>query len=132
MGAVFGIFSGLYFWFTLMTGLAYDEGRGIVHFWTFFIGVNVTFFPMHFLGLWGMPRRMFDYADTFQDINRLASFGAMLSVLSVFLLALPVRVINQENVVAPKTATTLEWLLPATPASHVFTQLPVLRTTISN
>jgi len=65
MGAVFAIFSGLYFWIGLMTGLSYDEGRGQLHFWSFFIGVNVTFFPMHMLGLGGMPRRYFDYADAF-------------------------------------------------------------------
>jgi len=192
MGAVFGIFSGLYFWLGLMTGLNYHEGRGQIHFWTFFLGVNLTFFPMHMLGLAGMPRRMFDYADCFIGWNTLASYGAMISFLSVFLLAGPVSLVmgvchtplNREpsplakqllgapgrgpwGVVwsgrswgpqggAPgetvwrllsrsskselqgvpekvwgsqERATTLEWLLPATPANHTFSQLPVLRTT---
>ena len=65
MGAVFGIFSGVYFWPCLMTGLSIHEGRGQVHFWVLFVGVNLTFFPMHMLGSGGMPRRMFDYADCF-------------------------------------------------------------------
>jgi len=129
LGAVSGIFAGLYFWFGLMTGLAYDEARGQVHFWTFFIGVNLTFFPMHFLGLAGMPRRMMDYADTFIGWNSVASYGAMISFLSVFLLAAPVTFVPQDKSVTPQTATTLEWLLPATPANHTYTQLPVLRTT---
>jgi cytochrome c oxidase subunit 1 len=129
MGAVFGIFAGLYFWFGLMTGLNYHEGRGQVHFWTFFIGVNLTFFPMHMLGLAGMPRRMMDYADSFIGWNSLASYGAMVSFLSVFLLAGPVSFVPQGKSVAPQSAATLEWLLPATPANHTYTQLPVLRTT---
>nr|CAA73991.1 cytochrome-c oxidase [Chlorogonium elongatum] len=131
MGAVFGIFAGLYFWFGLMTGLSYYEGRGQVHFWTLFIGVNLTFFPMHMLGLAGMPRRMFDYADAFIGWNSLASYGAMVSFLSLLLLAGPVSLVPQgKDAQAPQTATTLEWLLPATPANHTFSQLPVLRTTV--
>ena len=133
MGAVFGIFSGLYFWLGLMTGLNYHEGRGQIHFWTFFIGVNLTFFPMHMLGLAGMPRRMFDYADCFIGWNTLASYGAMISFLSVFLLAGPVSLVREVPLFRKGTnqerATTLEWLLPATPANHTFSQLPVLRTT---
>lgn len=130
MGAIFGIFSGLYFWFGLMTGLSYHEGRGQVHFWTLFIGVNLTFFPMHMLGLAGMPRRMFDYADCFAGWNSLASFGSLISFFSLFLLAGPIAFTPQgKDVMAPQTATTLEWLLPATPANHTFSQLPVLRAT---
>jgi heme/copper-type cytochrome/quinol oxidase subunit 1 len=132
MGAIFGIFSGLYFWFGLMTGLSYNEGRGQVHFWTLFIGVNLTFFPMHMLGLAGMPRRMFDYADCFAGWNSVASFGSLISFFSLFLLAGPVSFVPQsKDIAAPQTATTLEWLLPATPANHTFSQLPVLRATPS-
>nr|YP_009573277.1 cytochrome oxidase subunit 1 [Chlorosarcinopsis eremi]QBG38060.1 cytochrome oxidase subunit 1 [Chlorosarcinopsis eremi] len=130
MGAVFGIFAGLYFWFGLMTGLSYFEGRGQVHFWTLFIGVNLTFFPMHMLGLAGMPRRYMDYADSFVGWNSIASYGAMISFISLLLLAGPIAFVPQgKSVTAPSTATTLEWLLPATPANHTFSQLPVLRTT---
>ena len=128
MGALFGIFAGLYFWLSLMTGLSYYEGRGQVHFWTLFIGVNVTFFPMHMLGLGGMPRRMFDYADCFAGWNSLASFGAMISFCSILLLAGPVALVPQgKEINAPQSATTLEWLLPASVPSHCFSQLPVIR-----
>ena len=87
MGAVFGIFSGLYFWLSLISGLTYLEQRGQVHFWVLFIGVNLTFLPMHMLGLGGMPRRMFDYANCFSGWNRVCSFGAMVSFMSVLLLS---------------------------------------------
>jgi len=66
MGAVFALFSGFYYWITKITGLAFDEFLAQVHFWTFFVGVNVTFFPMHFLGLAGMPRRIPDYPDAYK------------------------------------------------------------------
>lgn len=65
MGAVFCIFAGFYFWFSKFFGRLYSEFWGIVHFWTFFIGVNLTFFPMHFLGMAGMPRRIPDYPDAY-------------------------------------------------------------------
>ena len=132
MGAVFGIFSALYFWLSLMTGLTYDEQRGQVHFWILFAGVNLTFLPMHMLGLGGMPRRMFDYATCFAGCNSLCSFGASVSFMYVFLLSTS-AVHNKTHVSFTSTvacATTLEWLLPYTPASHAFTQLPVLRSTL--
>ena len=135
MGAVFGIFAGLYMWLGLLTGLTYDEGRGQVHFWTLFLGVNITFFPQHMLGLAGMPRRMFDYADCFIGWNQLSSFGAMVSFLSILTLALPFQTVQEavgeKGVFKARTATTLEWLMPSTPASHVFTQLPVVRATVA-
>lgn len=126
MGAVFGIFGGLYYWGNLITGLGYHEGRAMVHFWLLFIGVNLTFFPQHFLGLAGMPRRMFDYADCFAGWNAVSSFGASISLISLFVLA---TTFQEATRTVPRTATTLEWVLPATPANHVFSQVPVLRTT---
>jgi heme/copper-type cytochrome/quinol oxidase subunit 1 len=129
MGATFGIFAGLYFWFSLMTGLSYNELRGQVHFWSLFIGVNLTFFPMHMMGLAGAPRRMYDLPDAFAGWNAIASFGAMVSFVSLLLLAGPVIFVAEESKSEIKTATTLEWLLPATPKSHTFSQLPVLRAT---
>ena len=85
MGVVFGIFSGFYFWFHKITGLHYPEILGKIHFWLFFIGVNITFFPMHFLGLAGMPRRIPDYPDAFAGWNAVASFGSYISAISVIL-----------------------------------------------
>merc|ERR1712225_187804 len=84
MGAVFAIFAGVYFWMSKMVGLRYPEILGQIHFFTFFIGVNVTFFPMHFLGLAGMPRRIPDYPDAYYGWNHIASYGSAISLLSVF------------------------------------------------
>ena len=85
MGAVFAIFAGFYFWFEKMTGLRINEYLGTLHFWTFFIGVNITFFPMHFLGLAGMPRRIPDFPDAFSGWNAVASYGSNISVISLIL-----------------------------------------------
>jgi heme/copper-type cytochrome/quinol oxidase subunit 1/heme/copper-type cytochrome/quinol oxidase subunit 2 len=82
MGAVFAIFAGFYYWIEKMVGLAYNELMGKIHFWTFFVGVNLTFFPMHFLGLAGMPRRISDYPDAYAGWNYIASIGSMISVVS--------------------------------------------------
>lgn len=82
MGAVFAIFAGFYFWIKKMTGLDYPEVLGQIHFWVFFAGVNITFFPMHFLGLAGMPRRIPDYPDAYSGWNAIASYGSYLSALS--------------------------------------------------
>ena len=90
MGAVFSMFAGIYYWFEKITGIMYSEILGQIHFWVFFIGVNITFFPMHFLGVAGMPRRIPDYPDAFQIFNKIASWGSYISVLSAvfFFLAL--------------------------------------------
>jgi cytochrome c oxidase subunit 1 len=82
MGAVFAIFSGFYFWIAKMTGLQYSEVLGKIHFWIFFVGVNVTFFPMHFLGLAGMPRRVPDYPSAYIEWNLVASYGSYISAIS--------------------------------------------------
>jgi cytochrome c oxidase subunit 1 len=85
MGAVFSIFGGLYFWFYNLTGTHYSPILSKIHFWLFFTGVNLTFFPMHFLGLSGMPRRVPDYPDAYAGWNFIASFGSSISFLSLFL-----------------------------------------------
>jgi cytochrome c oxidase subunit 1 len=82
MGAVFALFAGFYYWVGKATGLQYSEFLGKIHFWTFFLGVNITFFPMHFLGLAGMPRRIPDYPDAFAGWNYIASIGSFISFLS--------------------------------------------------
>jgi len=82
MGAVFAIFAGWYHWFSVMFGHKNSEVNGKIHFWTFFIGVNVTFFPMHFLGLAGMPRRIPDYPDAFSGWNLVASAGSLITFAS--------------------------------------------------
>jgi len=85
MGAVFAIFGGFYYWIHKITGLEYPEVLGQIHFYLFFFGVNLTFFPMHFLGLAGMPRRIPDYADAFAGWNGVASFGSYVSAISAIL-----------------------------------------------
>ena len=85
MGAVFTMFAGIYYWFDKITGVRYSEVLGQIHFWTFFLGVNITFFPMHFLGVAGMPRRIPDYPDAFYIFNKIASWGSYISAISVIL-----------------------------------------------
>ena len=85
MGAVFAIFAGFYYWFWKVTGYTYKEIYGSVHFWLMFIGVNLTFFPMHFFGLAGMPRRIPDYPDNYYYWNSISSFGSIISGVSVLL-----------------------------------------------
>jgi len=84
MGVVFGLFSAFYFWIDLFTGLKYSEILGRFHFWLTFIGVNMTFFPMHFMGLAGMPRRIPDYPDIYAGWNFFSSVGSLVSVIGIF------------------------------------------------
>jgi cytochrome c oxidase subunit I len=83
MGAVFAFFSGFYYWFRKVTGYSINSKYGYIHFWIMFLGVNLTFFPMHFLGLAGMPRRIPDYPDAYAYFNKVASFGSLLSFLGI-------------------------------------------------
>jgi cytochrome c oxidase subunit 1 len=103
MGAVFAMFAASYYWMEKIFGVHFDELLGRIHFWTFFIGVNVTFFPLHFLGLAGMPRRISDYPDGFAPWNLSSSYGSFISVLATItffyivrtMIALSLR--NKEN-----------------------------------
>ena len=83
MGAVFSVFAGIYYWFEKLTGIKYSEVLAQIHFWTFFVGVNLTFFPMHWLGVSGMPRRIPDYPDAYYTFNKIASWGAEISAFSL-------------------------------------------------
>ena len=85
MGAVFAIFSGFYYWFGKLTGYLYSETLGKIHFWIMFLGVNITFFPMHVLGLSGMPRRIPDFPDMYSNLNFLCSIGSLISFFGVLL-----------------------------------------------
>lgn len=94
MGVVFGLFAAFYYWIDVLTGLKYSEYYGRIHFWLTFIGVNVTFFPMHFLGLAGMPRRIPDYPDIYAMWNYVSSVGSLISVFGIFVFFLVLFNIN--------------------------------------
>ncbi|MBV9756756.1 MAG: cytochrome c oxidase subunit I [Alphaproteobacteria bacterium] len=132
LGSVFGIFAGFYYWIGKMSGRQYPEFWGKVHFWTFFIGVNLTFFPQHFLGLAGMPRRYPDYPDAFHGWNFVSSIGAFIGGIStlVFVYVL-VRTFAGGKQVAENYwgdgATTLEWTVTSPPPFHTFAELPRIR-----
>lgn len=85
MGAVFAIFAGFYYWFGKITGYLYSEDLGKTHFWVMFVGVNLTFFPMHVLGISGMPRRIPDYPDMYAKLNYICSIGSLISFFGVLL-----------------------------------------------
>jgi cytochrome c oxidase subunit 1 len=130
LGAVFGIFAAIYYWFGKMTGRQYPEWAGKLHFWTFFIGANLTFFPQHFLGRQGMPRRYIDYPEAFAYWNYVSSIGAFIAFASfVFFLVFITYAIFRgaritENNYWNEYADTLEWTLPTPPPEHTFEQLP--------
>jgi len=129
LGAVFSLFAGWYYWFGKMWGKQYNEFLGQLHFWLFFAGVNVLFFPMHFLGLDGMQRRVPDYADAFADWNRIAGYGylLMLAGMAVFFVNLFYSLFAGKKAAANpwgEGATTLEWTLSSPPPFHQFETLP--------
>jgi cytochrome c oxidase subunit 1 len=132
LGAAFAIFAGFYYWFPKMTGYMYSETLGRLHFWLMFAGVNLVFFPQHFLGLAGMPRRYADYPDAFAGWNFLSSVGAYISTagLVVFFVAVAEAFIRKRAVGDNpwgEGATTLEWTLSSPPPYHQFSSLPLIR-----
>jgi len=131
LGSVFGVFAGFYYWIGKMSGRQYNETFGKIHFWTFFIGVNLTFFPMHFLGLAGMPRRIADYPDAFAGWNAVASIGAYIGYAATlwFVFVALHTIFAGKRVGANywgEGATTLEWSLSSPPPHHTFDELPVV------
>ena len=158
MGAVFALFAGLYYWSGKIVGSkapGYNEVLGHIHFWVLFIGVNLTFFPMHFLGLAGMPRRIPDYPDAYAGWNQIATFGSMISVFSVIVLLFVISSMTDTNnsnlsaltwevkpyfsVTNPLSAkdntlelkikanhSSLEWSADTPPKYHSFVQSPIM------
>ncbi|MFO1114922.1 MAG: cytochrome c oxidase subunit I [Beijerinckiaceae bacterium] len=129
LGAVFGVFAGFYYWFPKISGYMYNERLANTHFWLLFIGVNLTFFPQHFLGLAGMPRRYIDYPDAYIQWNHLSSYGtyiAGVSLLCFFFVVL--EAFSKKRLAGDNPwgvgATTLEWTLPSPPPFHQFETLP--------
>lgn len=132
MGAVFTIFAGWYYWFPKITGYMYSEFVGKLHFWITFIGVNIIFFPQHFLGLAGMPRRIADYPDAFAGWNHVSSYGSYISAVGVFVFLFGVaqafaRKERAANNPWGAGATTLEWTLSSPPPFHQFEVLPRIK-----
>jgi cytochrome c oxidase subunit 1 len=145
MGVVFGLFSGFYYWIPKITGKTYNEVLGHIHFWTLFIGVNLTFFPMHFMGLAGMPRRIPDYPDALTGWNFISSWGSIISIVSSFLFIyilfdllskqeynlannywrVPAFFESGRGAALTETASTLEWSLSSPPAFHTYNSLPL-------
>jgi cytochrome c oxidase subunit 1 len=132
LGAAFAIFAGWYYWFPKMSGYMMSERLGQLHFWLTFVGVNLVFFPQHFLGLAGMPRRYADYPDAFAGWNFVSSIGSYISAfgLLVFLFAIA-EAFARKRRAAPNPwgegATTLEWTLSSPPPYHQFERLPLIR-----
>jgi len=132
LGAVFSIFAGFYYWFGKMSGYGYSEILGKIHFWLTFIGVNLIFFPQHFLGLAGMPRRYADYPDAYAGWNYVSSVGSYISAFGVlvFLVLLAHAFIRGKRVPNNQWgegANTLEWTLSSPPPFHQFNELPNIK-----
>ena len=134
LGAVFAIFSGFYHWFGKITGFKLNEFLGKLHFWVTFIGVNLTFFPQHFLGLSGMPRRYSDYADNLTFFNKLSSFGSIVSIVGVtiFLLNIFISYVREEEYNFHQVeVNSLEWVHSCPPLHHTFNILPLIHKKIN-
>jgi cytochrome c oxidase subunit 1 len=132
LGAVFSLFAGFYYWFPKFTGYLYNETLGKIHFWVMFIGVNIAFFPMHFLGLAGMPRRYADYPDAYAGWNFVSSVGAFISGIAVLIfLGVVLEAFLRKRKAGDNPwgvgATTLEWTLSSPPPFHQYNELPLVR-----
>ena len=132
LGAVFSIYAGFYYWIGKMCGRQYPETLGKIHFWMTFVGVNLTFFPMHFSGNQGMPRRYPDYPEAFWGWNYVASIGSIISVASFLFFFYIVWVTLRSGAKAAANpwgegATTLEWQVASPPPFHTFEEIPRMR-----
>lgn len=129
LGATFLIFAGFYYWIGKMSGRQYPELLGKIHFWISFIGVNMIFFPMHFAGAAGMPRRIVDYPDAYAGWNMISSIGSYISATGVILFLFILYYTLRHGKKAGDNpwgegATTLEWTVSSPPPFHTFEQLP--------
>nr|QTK22390.1 cytochrome c oxidase subunit 1 [Pneumocystis sp. 'ludovicianus'] len=140
MGAVFALLAGWYFWSPKILGLLYKEKLGHIHFWLLFIGANLTFMPMHFLGLQGMPRRIPDYPDAFAGWNYISSLGSFISIIAtvVFIYSIYDQLVNGKYTSknpwyfpafftshnTKESSSSLEWAIQSPPAFHHFIALP--------
>jgi heme/copper-type cytochrome/quinol oxidase subunit 1 len=145
MGAVFALFAGFYYWAPKIVGRTFNDFLGKIHFWTLFVGVNLTFFPQHFLGLAGMPRRIPDYPDAFSGWNAVSRFGSLVSVVATVLFGYIIYDIFANQPVSSnnpwavasyftseslfnenegQTSNTLEWTLASPIPFHAFKMLP--------
>jgi cytochrome c oxidase subunit 1 len=151
MGAVFALFGGFYYWIPKITGKLYSDFLGKIHFWTLFVGVNLTFFPQHFLGLAGLPRRIPDYPDAYSGWNAVSSFGSLISVVATVLFVYIVYSIFVNKTISGKnpwqmvsyffglnlttgkntlliensSSNTIEWTLSSPVALHAYNTLPI-------
>jgi cytochrome c oxidase subunit 1 len=131
LGAVFSLFAGFYYWFPKMSGRMHSEFLAHLHFWVFFVGVNIIFFPQHFLGMNGMPRRYPDYAPAFEFWNHISSWGFPIMSAGLVIFFINMIYAFTAGKKAPANywgegATTLEWSLPSPPPYHQFETLPVI------
>ena len=130
-GAVFGLFAGVFYWLPKWTGNMYDERLGKIFFWTNVIGFNITFFPQHFLGLAGMPRRIVDYNVIFTEFNVVSSIGAMIFGLShlllLYIVITTIRGGKKSGKRVWEGANGLEWEVDSPPAFHTWTTPPVIK-----
>lgn len=155
MGAVFALFAGFYYWVPKIVGKTYNDFHGKVHFWALFVGVNVTFFPQHFLGLAGLPRRIPDYPDAYLGWNAVSSYGSLVSVVATAIFIYIIYSIFVNNTISSKnpwaiisyffgstisynnsgdktaqlieysSSNTIEWTLDSPVPLHAYNSLPV-------
>jgi cytochrome c oxidase subunit 1 len=134
LGAVFSLFAGFYYWFPKMSGKMYNELLGKLHFFIMFVGVNMVFFPQHFLGLDGMQRRVPDYTPVQEGWNQISTYGYMITIVGVAIFFVNIFWSLAAGRKAPDNpwgegATTLEWTLSSPPPFHQFETLPVIEDT---
>jgi cytochrome c oxidase subunit 1 len=132
MGALFGIYAAFYYWIGKMSGRQYNETLGKIHFWITFIGVNIIFFPQHFSGLAGMPRRIPDYPDAYAGFNMISSLGSyMTGAATLLFIYIAIKTVTSGEKCPDnpwgESADTLEWTLPSPPPFHQFEELPRIK-----